>query len=406
MDGSLLFVHGTGVRQPGLRKLVAVIEERCRANGLDGIELCDVPWGQMVGASLEGVAASLPDRVAPEATLADVSDSAGAWALLLDDPLFELRLAAEQPRGGPSTLVPGARRADEEARARLQRLGGIDDESAQRKVAKAGLTSQEVAAAALLVAASPELSSAALAADSAVDPDLVEAMARAVVASVLGNHRSDAPGLEPAAAFDRDLRAEAVQALTDTIAPEGTMGIGGWLKDRFVAFSSHVGTSLAGGRRGGLMDLSSPFVADILYYQRRGDEIRSFVASRLAGLRRPVVAVGHSLGGVVLVDLLSRGDAPPVDLLVTVGSQSPLFYTIDALEHLRPGQPSEPFRPWLNIYNPKDFLSFCAERVFPGFDGIVDQVVDPEAPFPESHGAYWFDDTFYRLLRQHWPLAT
>ena len=118
------------------------------------------------------------------------------------------------------------------------------------------------------------------------------------------------------------------------------------------------------------MGLSSAALADILYYQRRGRDIRDYVARSLLDRERPLTVVGHSLGGVVLVDLLSSGSAPPVDRLVTVGSQAPLFYAIDALEHLRPGAGPEPFTPWLNIYNEADLLSFCAERVFPGTERI------------------------------------
>jgi hypothetical protein len=106
---------------------------------------------------------------------------------------------------------------------------------------------------------------------------------------------------------------------------------------------------------------------------------------------------------VVLVDLLSSDSAPPVDLLVTVGSQSPLFYAIDALEHLRPGVPPGPFTPWLNIYNEADLLSFCAERVFPDTPGIRDVVVDPDVPFPWSHSAYWEVDEVFGAIKAEWP---
>jgi hypothetical protein len=80
-----------------------------------------------------------------------------------------------------------------------------------------------------------------------------------------------------------------------------------------------------------------------------------------------------------------------------------MLYAIDALEHLRPGNGAVPFTPWLNIYNPQDFLSFCAARVFPGVAGIDDQEVDPQVPFPESHSAYWYHPGVYNLIRGAWP---
>ena len=106
----------------------------------------------------------------------------------------------------------------------------------------------------------------------------------------------------------------------------------------------------------------------------------------------------------MLVDLLSRPDAPPVDLLVTAGSQAPMLYAIDSLERLRRGDvQARPFTPWLNIYNRRDFLSFVAARIFPGVSSIRDEEVDPGVPFPESHSAYWYHDRVYQLIRDAWP---
>ena len=111
------------------------------------------------------------------------------------------------------------------------------------------------------------------------------------------------------------------------------------------------------------MGLGTPALGDILFYQRRGEEFLDFLSEESPGLAPPVVAVGHSLGGIVLVDLLSRPGAPPVDLLVTAGSQSPMLYAIDALDSIRWGKAQpRPFTPWLNIYNRQDFLSFRAAR--------------------------------------------
>jgi hypothetical protein len=89
---------------------------------------------------------------------------------------------------------------------------------------------------------------------------------------------------------------------------------------------------------------------------------------------------------------------------VTAGSQSPLFFAIDALETLRPTSSDGPaFVPWLNIYNPSDFLSFCASDLFGPSDEIWDRAVDPRVPFPASHSAYWHDDTVYELIKERWP---
>jgi hypothetical protein len=177
-----------------------------------------------------------------------------------------------------------------------------------------------------------------------------------------------------------------------------------WAKGKIMDFAKERATAVIADRRTALMAGSTPGIGDILAYQRRGEPIRQMVADALAAARPPVVAVGHSLGGIVLVDLLTDADAPPVALLVTAGSQSPLFYVIDALAFLRPERRQPvPFRPWVNIYDRQDFLSFYATRAFAGTDGITDEAVSSGTPFPASHSSYWHNERVFQLIRDHWP---
>ncbi len=153
------------------------------------------------------------------------------------------------------------------------------------------------------------------------------------------------------------------------------------------------------------MGLSSAALADILYYQRRGGDIRDYVARSLLDRERPLTVVGHSLGGVVLVDLLSSGSAPRGGPVGDRRLAGPAL-----LRHRRPRAPpsrsrAAPFTPWLNIYNEADLLSFCAERVFPDNEGIGDFAVDARVPFPESHSAYWGVDEVFDAIKAAWPAA-
>jgi hypothetical protein len=43
---------------------------------------------------------------------------------------------------------------------------------------------------------------------------------------------------------------------------------------------------------------------------------------------------------------------------------------------------------WLNIFDPRDFLSYMGAKVF-GDTRVRDIEVDNKESFPESHGAYW-----------------
>jgi hypothetical protein len=261
----------------------------------------------------------------------------------------------------------------------------------------------ELAAVIAALTVAPELAGASRAVGRADDPELVQATARAVVASLLARHREDAPGTAPPVAMSGAVRDRLVAQVAAAMAPAPRGRLTDWLKRKTIAFAEQRATALATERRQALMGTSTPGIGDILLYQRRGEAIRQMVADQLAVVRPPVVAVGHSLGGIILVDLLTGG-VSGVQLLVTAGSQSPLFYLIDALGSLRPGQPDPaPFTPWLNIYNRQDLLSFYAGRAFPGVPGISDEPVDPGVPFPAAHSAYWHEDRVFELIGGRWP---
>jgi hypothetical protein len=143
------------------------------------------------------------------------------------------------------------------------------------------------------------------------------------------------------------------------------------------------------GRRSGLMQ-EILGLADVLVYQRDGERIRDVVRGRLleaAGRGGPVVALGNSLGGIILFDTLRAPGAPRPDLLVTVGSQPSVLQTFGGLG----ADPTPPFQPWLNIYDGRDFFGFVAQPVWPDATGITDVRVDLGLGFPEVHGPAYFD---------------
>jgi hypothetical protein len=402
MQGTLIFVHGTGVRQADHDASLTAIRDGAARNGLTGITIVGCLWGDHAGVKLDRVEATLPPGTSTRSLTAAPPTAAelevATWALLLDDPLFELRVAAQ---GAPAAggVVIGALPPDQEAVARLNALA-----TAPLDLSDTGLGQAEIAAAARRVATAPELRGAALAAGSADDPDLLAAMARAVVADALAARRGDpAAALAPAAVNGavRDALVARVQAAL-TVGP--TRSLTGWLKDRLTGFVTGKVTDYVLDRRRQVALTSVPKAGDIVFYQRRGDAISQFVEQALTGLAPPVVAVCHSLGGIILVDLLTRPNPPRVDLLVTLGSQSPILYALDALQHLRLDQAQPvPFTPWLNVYNRADFLSFRAAEIFGNRPNIIDEEIDPGVPFPEAHGSYFHSDRVYQLIRQHWP---
>ncbi len=156
-------------------------------------------------------------------------------------------------------------------------------------------------------------------------------------------------------------------------------------------------------------------LVDVLSYLRRPDAISGYVSAeldRIASERdgRRVVAAGLSLGGIILVDTLSGRiaggpeAAPPVELLVTVGSQAPFLLACDALGELRRSgpRPLRPFVPWLNVWNPDDYLSYPAGPVFGDAvrprAALRDVVGRDGSAFPAVHGRYWDDDTTFAAI--------
>jgi hypothetical protein len=402
MEGTLVFVHGTGVRQAGYTATLGTVEEGLRAR-LPDVRVIGIDWGDECGVPQEDISDALPPPILTRDAsgalpLSDADRVVARWALLIDDPLFELRVAGQQAPTS-SALSFGAL----PEQAVLQRLDQI--RQAPPDPAGSGVGTAELAAAVGWVRAAPELVAAARGTTGPDDPELAGAIASAVIARLLAEHRYDEPGTAPVIALEGTARDALVQRLQSAIAPEETRGLAmDWIRGKVVEFVERRATAAVVDRRAGLMGASAPGIGDILLYQRRGKAIRQLVADTLSRAVQPVVAVGHSLGGIILVDLLSGPQAPAVRQLVTAGSQSPLFYLMDALVYLRRGatQPA-PFTPWLNIYNRQDFLSFCAARVFPNVQGICDEAIDPGVPFPASHSAYWHHGPVYDLIAAAWP---
>jgi hypothetical protein len=176
------------------------------------------------------------------------------------------------------------------------------------------------------------------------------------------------------------------------------------------------------GRREALLeDLGAQMLADVIGYQLHRESIQAILQEELARAAeaagdRPVLPIGLSLGGIVLVDLLAAWHAAPVEACVTVGSQAPLLYTFDAIPSMPYDEASPPFLPvpWLNVYDSRDFLSFVAEPLFRRSDGrasVVDLRVHSGLDFPKSHSAYWELDPVWDAIAAafHWrrlPLLT
>ena len=152
-----------------------------------------------------------------------------------------------------------------------------------------------------------------------------------------------------------------------------------------------------------MVDHAGITMADVLGYLRDPGAVIGPAAERLVEIGRgaggrPVVAVGLSLGGIILVDTLAsllrdeaRADADrrPADLLVTVGSQSAALRAMGVM----PSAPRDVvhptlFTPWLNVWHEHDYLSYPAGAVFEHLGDVCDRRAVQRGAFPGVHSGY------------------
>jgi hypothetical protein len=406
MAGSLLFVHGTGVKDIS-RTLKFLRDGLCKRLDIPASRIVGVEWGMAVAPAALNVEPSLPPTSTKglvDGTPDDEGTEDDIWELLVADPLVELRLLATREGGDDADqgIVVGDLPAGEELQSRLEELG-VEAGS----LAGAEITESQLAEAAGKVADSEELGEAATGAGDAGYQELLHATARSVVAFLLSECRDSSPDGMPRVCIDATVRDELVKEVLASLESGIPKGL---LSRAAKAVLLPLATKAAVRKREDFMAGTADFLRDVAFYMRRGETIRKEVRKWLAKQSHdePVVLLGHSLGGIAAVDLLAdQKRTERVDLLVTVGSQAPLLYLMDALVHLRPGVSKvEPFTPWLNVYDRNDLLSFCAERVWPNTTGIVDQQVESRLPFPTSHSAYWSLETLYETVAKHWPKTT
>ncbi|MFE5622394.1 hypothetical protein ACFQ8S_10055 [Streptomyces virginiae] len=408
-----LFVHGTGVRRERHDRLFALVRERLTAR-FPGARVDSCYWGDRFGATLGAGGRSVPGLrpaagAAPDAVDAETAE----WTLLLADPLCELRVLAEagwadggQDPYGPGDddafAMPGVRPAGAGVLALLAGLPPAPPHPGDELGALLHGTGLAAGFPAALTAAA-DSAEAARAADRATgEPqarELATALARAVTAGALAAAGADAD----CTGAERD---RLVELLTTRLGGDARVP-GARAAAVLGRLAMRVTTQpLLNAWRGSLTVGATPALGDILRYQSRGHDLREFLHARIAAAPGPTVLIGHSLGGIALVDLLAlaaaRGEAVPgTELLVTVGSQAPFLHELGALAALEPGAKLPyGFPRWLNVYDRQDVLSYLAGPVFPGDPRITDHEIASRQPFPACHSAYWKQDALYERIEQ------
>jgi hypothetical protein len=399
-EGSIVFVHGTGVRLAGFIDTFRQARDTARQAGIT-CDFVDCAWGDSEGVEFRGL--SLPDGPAEQPgvpgldpsgrTLSEEEQDArkvqgedfAQWASLFADPWWELeKLCIRDSDGGDEEPLPGAQPAWEEAWERVNAYRpGLDMQALLRRAH----VEKDLWDAAWSSMAGGEIARSAFEHSARELPEAGQAFARAVVARL--HQELVAVGSPGPSSETRRKMVERLLVDWEFVVLAGGTFLWNTVK--------RLGTPLIARHRATFSRAVAPAIGDILLYQSRGEKIRAFIERKIASAQGPVTVVAHSLGGIACVDLLATPGAPKVHRLVTVGSQAPLLYEIGALTSLvdKPGLPPH-FPRWLNVYDRNDMLSYVAERLF---EGGTDHEVISGQPFPDAHGAYHGNETMWAAIR-------
>ncbi|WP_298910761.1 hypothetical protein [uncultured Nostoc sp.] len=389
---TVIFVHGTGIREREYNDTFKIIEQKIHAQRPD-IKVAPCLWGAL-GAKFNDNRASVPLE---DATLALSQPEEDAdivlWGQLYRDPLYELWLLSLKP-------IKSGNAFGKKPRDILQsRVASLTPTSQlEAKLQEAGIAEVFEQAREAVIHSEPYKRALLTVSES----DLSEYYApivRAFVAQAM--FISEQQEKFPPILTDAQLRDKVVELLTLALT-EAELGLRDSVIKAIVGLALPIGTNYVRGNRLELTDKISPMPGDILLYQTRGEKIRTFIQEQIEQAEQPVVLLAHSLGGIACVDLLVQQQLSQVELLVTVGSQAPFLYEINALYSLEYGQLlPEHFPQWLNIYDLRDFLSYVGNRIFP--DRVQDVRVDSRQPFSRSHGAYWRNPETWEAIISRLP---
>ena len=398
----LVFIHGTGGRQEAYAETLRHMEQAVQRWIPKGV-LVPCLWGNALGANLNAGGASIPSYSEAKGgqMLSPEEESIRFWEALYRDPCYEMRLLGLRPIQD-DVIVPGQLTPSQQLQRRVEALAKADDLRAQ--LDKLGIGQVFDQACDTITGPESKLYRRLLeTAPSNLSEDYAT-IARAIVSvsRILCKDRDVYPWL----LVNDALRDQAVDAIQQTLSEgEAAMGVGDWVKGLVTDLALGLGTNKIQRQRGAIMDGAYPFAGDILVYQAKGAAIRRFIRDQVLSekVEPPVVLLAHSLGGIACVDLLIEEDLThKVAGLITVGSQSPFFYEIGALQTLPYGHPLPAHFPtrWLNIYDLRDFLSYVGNQpgIFPG--QVVDVGVNNKQPFPEAHGAYWANNETWQAIAE------
>jgi predicted alpha/beta hydrolase len=410
MGVNIVFIHGTGVRQPAYGRSFDIIKGKLIVQN-SSWQVYECYWGETCGSKLNAQGKSIPTFQTNRSPSGDPTDDEyviGLWELLYRDPLFELQILSL--RESTTSFVPGQQPPGTALDVAVRTF--IPSTELLNKFAEAGIQQDDFNRARNQIIAEKDYQNAVNQAQAPID-EYRKAVAKALVAQSAFLVREKYGG--QALCLTGENRDDIVNLIVGQIGGS-SRGVVDWVKTNLlgpvkrIAINStlQVPTSIALRKRGSISESFSASVGDVIMYQSRGQEIRDFIRRTIENFptTEPIVLIAHSLGGIACVDLLLETDPPKVDLLVTVGSQAPLLYEWNALVNQKFDKDfklPDSFPQWLNIYDERDFLSYLAADIFVSKKKVEDVRVKSGQPFPESHGAYWGNKAVWQAIFDRMP---
>ncbi|MBA3530559.1 MAG: hypothetical protein H0T73_01370, partial [Ardenticatenales bacterium] len=280
---SVIYVHGTGVREKVFNRSFEVVSEEILKRRPE-LKMVPCFWGAH-GAALQQGGASLPGGGSRSLDIEEggTEDAERTrWAILYQDPLYELRVLGVGASSASNKSLAkrlGALQPSPELELRLEQAELADHWQAARE----HIQHTDDFQAALRTAPKQQTHLAAV-------------VARALVAESLARQAAAEPGVLP---LDSILRDELVLFFTAEL--EGGTRFLDDLKDSALDIVYRAATYYVQGRREDLTEQNVPGVGDALYYMARGAAIRRFVQRCIEEAESPVVVLAHSLGGIISV---------------------------------------------------------------------------------------------------------
>ncbi|MGV9408856.1 hypothetical protein ACWDOP_02990 [Nocardia sp. NPDC003693] len=385
---TVLFVHGTGVREQSFNETFGALRENLAQIRPD-VAVRPCYWGDACGSSLLARGVSIPSGNTTRGLVEPSDYSDDGWDRLDDDPLYELRLLGlnndDLPERGPWMDIPG-----EGLKVAVRQA--LVHSTVVSAAASAGI-SIDLRPAAEAVLESDSFYAAVVLEEKDREA-LTAIVVRSIVAAAIGQADDRIDGTLALDGRHRDAVVDAmISAVTSHYSDRSILA-----KLGNVLLASGL-TRPVERHRKVITGASAEMPGDVLKYLVRGEKLRQFIADSIRDAAREddVIVIAHSLGGIAALETLIINAIPQVRQLITVGSQAGLLYELNALPSLEFGARLPNSVPeWTNIFDTRDLLGYAASGLFPG--RVEDRIVDNGMPFPRSHSAYFRSQNFFEVL--------